>query len=77
MSDTRTNAYADAVFGYPGAEGANAEMEDELFRLGRLEGNEELRRTLADPHLPAATRQQVVEDLLAGKATTPPSPSSR
>jgi F-type H+-transporting ATPase subunit delta len=70
MSETRTNAYADAVLAVIRAEGAHAEMEDALFRFARaVEGNDELRSTLGDPHIPAATRQQVVEDLLGGKAT--------
>ncbi len=70
MSDNRINAYADAAFGIARAEGALAEVEDELFRLGRIyESNEELRSTLTDPRLPAARRQQIVEDLLEGKAT--------
>jgi F-type H+-transporting ATPase subunit delta len=34
-----------------------------------LEGNEELRQALSDPHLPVERRQQIVEDLLAGKST--------
>ena len=35
------------------AEGNLAEVEDELFRFARvLEGNDELRTTLTDPHLP-------------------------
>ena len=55
-----------------------AEVEDELFRLARVvEGNDELRSTLTDPHLPAARRQQIVEDLLGGKATTTTVASSR
>ncbi len=71
MSDTRITAYADAAFSIARAEGNLGEVEDELFRLGRvLESSEELRSTLTDPHLPAARRQQIVEDLLEGKATT-------
>lgn len=71
MSDNRITAYADAAFGIARAEGALAEVEDELFRLGRIyESNDELRSTLTDPRLPAARRQQIVEDLLEGKATT-------
>ncbi len=46
------------------------EVADELFRFARvLEGSDELRDTLVDPHLPAVRRQQIVEDLLAGKAS--------
>lgn len=71
MSDTRINAYADAALSIARAEGNLSEVEDELFRLGRvLESSDELRSTLSDPRLPAARRQQIVEDLLEGKATT-------
>lgn len=70
MSDARINAYADAAFGIARAEGNLAEVEDELFRLGRIvESNEELRSTLTDPHLPVERRAQIVEDLLEGKAS--------
>ncbi len=70
MSDTRITAYADAAFSVARAEGNLGEVEDELFRLGRvLESSEELRSTLIDPHLPAARRQQIIEDLLEGRAT--------
>jgi F-type H+-transporting ATPase subunit delta len=71
MSDTRITAYADAAFSIARAEGALAEVEDELFRLARvLESSDELRTTLTDPHLPATRRQQIVEDLLQGRATS-------
>ncbi len=68
MTD-RSDVYADALLAILVAEGASAEVEDELFRLGRaVEGNEELRNALTDPHLPSSRRQQIVEDLLAGRA---------
>jgi F-type H+-transporting ATPase subunit delta len=70
MSDTRITAYADALLSIGRAEGASAEMEDELFRFSRsLVSNDELGTALSDPHIPAARRQQIVEDLLSGKAT--------
>jgi F-type H+-transporting ATPase subunit delta len=70
MSDNRINAYADAAHRIARAEDNLSEVEDELFRLGRLiESNDELRSTLSDARLPAARRQQIVEDLLEGKAT--------
>ena len=70
MSDDRAKAYAEAFFLIAKAEGNIGEVEDELFRVARvLEGNDELRDTLADPHIPAATRQQIVEDLLGARAT--------
>jgi F-type H+-transporting ATPase subunit delta len=72
MTDTRITAYADALLSVARAEGNLADVEDELYRFGRaLEGNDELRATLADPHIPAARRQQIVEDLLDGKASAP------
>ena len=72
MSDNRITAYADAALGVALAEGALSEVEDELFRLARVfESSDELRATLSDPHLPAARRQQIVEDLLEGRASTP------
>ena len=69
MADDRTTAYAEALFAVARAEGPLAEIEDELFRVAQvLRGNDELRDTLADPHVPVTTRQQVVIDLLGGKA---------
>jgi F-type H+-transporting ATPase subunit delta len=65
----RSNRYAEAFYTLIGAEGNGNEIIDELFRVSRtIEGNEELRLKLADPHLPAALRSQIVEDLLGGKA---------
>ena len=69
MTDDRTTAYAEALFAVARAEGPLAEIEDELFRVAQVvRGNDELRDKLADPHIPVATRQQVVFDLLDGKA---------
>ena len=52
MSD-RSNLYADAFFAVLKAEGGANEVADELFRFARvLEGNDELRQALTDPHLP-------------------------
>jgi F-type H+-transporting ATPase subunit delta len=69
MSD-REKAYAEAFLAVLVAEGHINECQDELFRLGKIiEANDELRQTLTDPHLPVARRQQVIEDLLDGKAS--------
>lgn len=66
----RDKLYAEAFLAVLTAEGRINECQDELFRLAKvIEGNEELRQALIDPHLPAARRQQIVEDLLDGKAT--------
>jgi F-type H+-transporting ATPase subunit delta len=68
MSDT-IDAYAAALLAVLRAEG-NTGADDEILRLAQaLEANDELRNTLVDPHVPVATRQQIVEDLLQGKAS--------
>lgn len=68
-TDERTEAYATALFGVARSEGSLAEVEDELFRFSRtLQANDELRTTLTDAALPVSRRQQVVEDLLGGRA---------
>jgi F-type H+-transporting ATPase subunit delta len=70
MAVDHTLAYAEALFGVARAEGTLGEVEDELFRFSQtLEGNDELRTALTDPAIPAARRQQIVEDLLGGKAS--------
>jgi F-type H+-transporting ATPase subunit delta len=68
-TDERTLAYAGALFGVARSEGNLAEVEDELFRFARtLESSDELRTTLTDASLPVSRRQQIVEDLLGGRA---------
>ena len=69
MADGRSHAYAEALLAVARAEGAVDEVGDELFRFARvLETNDELRTTLTDQQLPVSRRQQIVEDLLGGKA---------
>jgi F-type H+-transporting ATPase subunit delta len=69
MTDERSHAYAEALLAVARSEGSLAEVEDELFRFARLlEGNDELRTTLTDAALPVSRRQQIVEDLLGGRA---------
>jgi F-type H+-transporting ATPase subunit delta len=71
MADDRTLAYAEALFGVARAEGTLGDVEDELFRFSQtLQGNDELRNALTDAGIPAARRQQIVEDLLGGKASS-------
>ena len=70
MADDRTLAYAEALFAVARAEGTLGEVEDELFRFSQvLKGSDELREALTDPRIPASRRQQIVEDLLGGKAS--------
>jgi F-type H+-transporting ATPase subunit delta len=69
MTDDRSHAYAEALLAVARSEGNVAEVEDELFRFARLlESNDELRTALTDAQLPASRRQQIVEDLLGGRA---------
>jgi F-type H+-transporting ATPase subunit delta len=66
MTD-RCDAYAEAFFSILAAEGSMNEAQDELFRFSRIvEGNDDLYSTLADQNIPAARRQQIVEELLDG-----------
>jgi F-type H+-transporting ATPase subunit delta len=70
MSNQKTEAYARALFEIAQAEGSLERVEDELFRVARaFESNDQLRSTLTDTTLPADRRQQVVEQLLGGKAS--------
>lgn len=69
MSENRTDAYATAFLSVIAAEDTLDEVQDELFRFARiLEGDDRLMETLADPHIEPARRQQVVVDLLGGRA---------
>ena len=81
MAEQLIDAYATALFGVASAQGDVDKVADELFRFARvLEANDEFRNALSDPHLPAARRSQIVEDVLSGKATdttTAPASSSR
>jgi len=70
MADPTVSGYADALFAVAVAEGDLATVEDELFRFAQaLRSDGELCSTLADQSVPVPRRQQVVEDLLGGKAS--------
>jgi F-type H+-transporting ATPase subunit delta len=65
----RVQAYAEGLLAVARSEGSLAEVSDELFRFARAyESSEELRTALTDPHIPASRRQQIIEDLLGGRA---------
>jgi F-type H+-transporting ATPase subunit delta len=69
MSDL-IQSYAGAFQAVAGAEGHLDKVEGELLAVAQaIEANDALRASLTDPALPAARRQQIVEDLLAGQAT--------
>lgn len=65
----RVDALADAILTVARAEGQLIAVADELFQLARaLEASDELLDALADAHIPAPRRQQVVDELLHGRA---------
>jgi len=69
MSITQINAYVVAMFEIASANDAVSAVEDDMFRLARaIESNEQLRAALNDTSLPADRRQNIVEQLLGGKA---------
>ena len=71
MSDhsSRNQQYAQSLAEIARAEGCLDETADELFRFARaLAGHDELRATLSDRRIPVSRRQQIAEDLLAGRA---------
>ena len=69
MSVAQINAYVVAMFEIASANEAVSAVEDDMFRLARaIESNEQLRAVLNDTSLPADRRQNIVEQLLGGKA---------
>jgi F-type H+-transporting ATPase subunit delta len=68
MAD-RVDVYARALLSIVSTEGHEDEVEDELFRFARIvEGNDDLRMTLANPGLPLDQRAAIVDELLANRA---------
>lgn len=66
----RSRAYATALYAVANAEGQLSSVGDELFAVARaVDGNDQLRDALGDPHLPAERRQQIIEDLLGSRAS--------
>ena len=65
----RISGYADAVLAVARAEGAQAELEDELARFAdALRSSDELQSTLADSAIDVERRLRITEDLLEGRA---------
>lgn len=70
MASERDTAYAKALLAVASAEGELDAVQGEIFTLAQTIGNnDELSSTLSDPQIPAARRQQVIEDLLSGRAS--------
>lgn len=71
MSDERVDGYAEAMLAVAGAEGDSQAIEDELFQFAQALGSsDELRSTLNDDAVPVERRQQIVEDLVQGQASS-------
>jgi F-type H+-transporting ATPase subunit delta len=70
MSADRISGYAEALLSVARAEGNLETTRSQLREFAQaVSGNDELRTALSNNLLPAATRAQIVDDLLAGKAT--------
>ena len=66
---SRADQYANALISLGHAEGNGAALEADIHAFAEaVDSSPELADTLSDSSIPAANRQQVVEDLLAGKA---------
>ena len=68
--DALVQGYAQALFAVAEAEGQLDQVEDELYRFGKIvESRSDLRDALTDPGLPADRKKAVVADLLGSKAS--------
>ena len=66
----RIDGYAEALLAVARAEGNVDGIRSQLGDVARaFEGNDELRSSLSNNLLPAATRAQIVDDILGGKAS--------
>jgi len=69
MNKERIDGYAQALLAVARAEGDLDTVRSQLGDVARaVEGSDELRSVLSNNLLPAATRAQIVDDLLGGKA---------
>ena len=65
-----TRGYAEALFRVLQAEGELDNVEDELFRFGKLlEANYDLKQALSDQALPSEQRAKVLDSLLSDKVS--------
>lgn len=70
MSADQISAYAEALLSIARAEGDLDGTRSQLRDVARaVAGNDDLRSSLSNNLMPAATRSQIVDDLLAGKAS--------
>ena len=70
LTDAVEQLAADAIIASADAEGRLDELEDELFRFGRVIASQpELRIALTNPFVPADAKRELLGQLLAGKVT--------
>jgi F-type H+-transporting ATPase subunit delta len=70
MDGPQAEAYATALYSVANAEGQLDAVGDQLFAVGQaVEGSDELRNALGDPHLPVTRRQQIIEDVVGDTAS--------
>lgn len=69
-TDRLVDGYARAIFAVAEAEGTLEQVEDELYRFGKmLERETRLREALTDPQLPAENKDGIIEELVGSRAT--------
>jgi F-type H+-transporting ATPase subunit delta len=72
LADAAEQLAALAIAAAAESAGALDELEDELFRFGRVINAEpDLRAALSNPYIPAVHKQHLLDALLAGKITQP------
>jgi len=70
LTDAVEQLAAEAIVAGADSEGRLDELEDELFRFGRVVASQpELRIALTNPFVPADTKRALLDHLLAGKVT--------
>ena len=69
LTDATEQLAVQAIVAAAEHEGRLDDLEDELFRFGRIVASQpELRTALTNPFVPATVKRQLVSDLLTGKA---------
>jgi F-type H+-transporting ATPase subunit delta len=70
QANRRIHGYAEAIFSVADAEDQLDQVEDELFRFGKVvESRPDLRDALSDPKLPGEKKRELLLELLGAKAS--------
>lgn len=71
MTEDRITGYARGIFEMSRAEGELERVEDELLTVSHaFEGSADLRSSLTDPQLPLDKKQNIVDGLIGGRASS-------